>query len=116
MLGLGGAMSDQWSSADEYAIQFSESARASRKELPADAKSALVDVLEVLATNPNAFPNRIRAQSRDGKIRIYNHPSPALQITGTSKNRRFPPQRESDSTSPSSERRRLAWDSLVSSI
>jgi hypothetical protein len=27
------------------------------------------------------FPNRIRALSRDGKIRVYYHPSPALQIT-----------------------------------
>jgi hypothetical protein len=45
------------------------------------------------------------AQSRDMRI-----------IEGTSKNRRFLPPRESDSRFSSSERGRLAWDSLASSI
>jgi hypothetical protein len=35
---------------------------------------------------------------------------------GTSKNRRFPPPRKSDSRFSYSERGRLAWDSLASSI
>ncbi len=37
-------------------------------------------------------------------------------IRGTSKNRRFPPPRKSDSRFSCSERERLAWDSLASSI
>ena len=37
-------------------------------------------------------------------------------LLGTSKNRRFPPPRKSDSRLSCSERGRLAWDSLASSI
>lgn len=66
---------------DSYAIQYSESGRASRKELPPEAMSALFDVLDALAANPDAFPGRVRAISRDGSIRLYSHPSPPLQVT-----------------------------------
>jgi len=67
--------------ADPYAIQYSESGRASRKELPPEAQSALFDVLDALAANPDAFPGRVKAISRDGSIRLYTHPSPPLQVT-----------------------------------
>jgi len=43
--------------------------------------SALFDVLDALAANPDAFPGRVRAISRDGSIRLYTHPSPPLQVT-----------------------------------
>ena len=66
---------------EPYAIQYSESGRASRKELPPEAQSALFDVLDALAANPDAFPGRVRAISRDGSIRLYSHPSPPLQVT-----------------------------------
>jgi TIR domain len=66
---------------DPYAIQYSESGRTSRKELPPEAMSALFDVLDALAANPDAFPGRVRAISRDGRIRLYSHPSPPLQVT-----------------------------------
>ena len=66
---------------DPYAIQYSESGRASRKELPPESMSALFDVLDALAANPDAFPGRVRAISRDGRIRLYSHPSPPLQVT-----------------------------------
>ena len=66
---------------EPYAIQYSESGRASRKELPPDAVSALFDVLDALAANPDAFPGRVRNISRDGSIRLYSHPSPLLQVT-----------------------------------
>jgi hypothetical protein len=45
---------------EPYAIQYSESGRASRKELPPEAMSALFDVLDALAANPDAFPGRVR--------------------------------------------------------
>lgn len=64
-----------------YAIQYSESGKASRKELPPEAMSALFDVLDVLAANPDAFPGRVRGISIDGRVRLYSHPSPPLQIT-----------------------------------
>jgi TIR domain len=66
---------------EPYAIQYSETARASRKELPTGTMTALFDVLDALAADPDAFPGRVRAISRDGGIRLYSHPSPPLQIT-----------------------------------
>jgi hypothetical protein len=66
---------------EPYAIQYSESGRASRKELPPEAMSALFDVLDALAANPDAFPGRVRKITRDGSIRLYSHPSPPLQVT-----------------------------------
>ena len=65
---------------DAYAVQYSESGRASRKELPPEAMAALFDVLDALAANPDAFPGRVRALSLDGRVRLYSHPSPALQV------------------------------------
>ena len=64
-----------------YAIQYSDTAKESRKELPPEAMLALFDVIDKLAENPDAFPNWTRAISRDGRIRVYTHPKPALQIT-----------------------------------
>ena len=67
--------------AEPYALQYSESARASRKELPPGTMTALFDILDTLAADPDAFPGRVRAISRDGSTRLYSHPSPPLQIT-----------------------------------
>ena len=64
-----------------YAIQQSDAAKKSRKELPRDTLLALFDVLDKLAENPDAFPGRTQPLSRDGRIRVYTHPSPPLQIT-----------------------------------
>jgi TIR domain len=74
-------MPDQALGTDAYAIQYSESGRASRKELPPEAMAALFDILDALAANPDAFPGRVHAISLDGKIRLYSHPSPPLQVT-----------------------------------
>jgi len=74
-------MPEQALGTEPYAIQYSESGRASRKELPPESMSALFDVLDALAANPDAFPGRVRAISRDGRIRLYSHPSPPLQVT-----------------------------------
>ncbi|WP_187144410.1 toll/interleukin-1 receptor domain-containing protein [Microvirga massiliensis] len=38
-------------------------------------------MLDTLAADPDAFPGRVRAISRDGSIRLYSHPLPPLQIT-----------------------------------
>jgi TIR domain len=64
-----------------YAVQYSENGKVSRKELPPEVLSAFYDVLDALAVNPDAFPGRVREISRDGKIRLYSHPSPSLQVT-----------------------------------
>jgi hypothetical protein len=64
-----------------YAIQYSETAKETRKELPPESMLALFDVIDKLAENPDAFPNWTRPISRDGRTRVYTHPKPALQIT-----------------------------------
>jgi hypothetical protein len=66
---------------DPYAIQYSETGKASRKELPQEVVSVVFDVLDTLADNPDAFPGRVRAISRDGNVRLYKHPSPPLEVT-----------------------------------
>ena len=64
-----------------YAIQQSETARKSRKDLPRETLLVLFDVLDRLAEDPDAYPGRTAPISRDGRIRVYTHPSPPLQIT-----------------------------------
>jgi hypothetical protein len=64
-----------------YAIQYSDTAKESRKELPPEAMLALFDVIDKLAENPDAFPNWTRPVSSDGRIRVYTHPNPVLEIT-----------------------------------
>lgn len=64
-----------------YALMYSEPAKKSRKELPRETQFVLFDVLDKLAEDPNAFPGRTQTISRDGRIRIYTHPNPALHIT-----------------------------------
>jgi hypothetical protein len=66
---------------DTYAIQYSEAGKASRRELPPAALSALFDVLDALTANPDAYPGRTRAINSDGSLRVYSHPAPALQMT-----------------------------------
>jgi hypothetical protein len=64
-----------------YAIQQSDTARKTRKELPSECLLALFDVLDKLAENPATFPGRTQDLTPDGLIRVYTHPNPALQIT-----------------------------------
>jgi mRNA-degrading endonuclease RelE of RelBE toxin-antitoxin system len=65
-----------------YDIKYSDTAMKSRKELPLEAKVALADVVDDLAENPNAFPNRTSPISADEHTYlVYRHPSPAFQIT-----------------------------------
>jgi hypothetical protein len=66
---------------EPYAVQYSESGKASRNELPQEVASVLFGVLDALADNPDAFPGRVREISRDGKTRLYKHPSPSLEVT-----------------------------------
>ena len=74
-------MPEQGAESKAYGIQYSETGKASRRELPPDAQAALLDVQDVLAADPDAFPGRTRAISLDGKVRLYSHPSPPLQVT-----------------------------------
>lgn len=66
---------------EPYAIQYSDTGKAGRDELPPEVRSLLFNVLDTLAGNPDAFPSRVKKISRDGKTRLYKHPSPALEVT-----------------------------------
>jgi hypothetical protein len=67
--------------AEPFAYRYSESGQISRRELPPDALGPLFEAVDALTADPDGFPGRTRAISRDGRIRLYSHPSPALQIT-----------------------------------
>jgi hypothetical protein len=74
-------MPEQPQAEEPYAIQYTESGRASRKSFSPEILAVLLDVLDALAANPDSFPSRTRALSLDGRVRLYSHPSPALQVT-----------------------------------
>ncbi len=74
-------MADQPISSEPYGFQYSEAGSDSRKQLPPEVRMVLQDVLDMLAANLDAFPGRMRSLTRDGNIRLYSHPSPALQVT-----------------------------------
>ena len=65
---------------------------------------------DILASSGNFTQGNVTALAGMGDDSRY------LQILGTSKNRRFPPPCKSDSKFSCSERGRLAWDSVASSI
>ena len=66
---------------EPYAVQQSEEAKKSRKELPREILPVLFDVIDKLSEDPQALVGRTQPISRDGLIRLYTHPSPALEIT-----------------------------------
>jgi hypothetical protein len=43
--------------------------------------SVLFDVIDTLTAHPDAFTGRVRTLGFDGKIRLYSHPSPPLEVT-----------------------------------
>jgi hypothetical protein len=67
--------------AEPFAVVYTEAGRATRKALPPGALAALADVVDALADQPDGFPGRTRPISRDGSIRVYEHPTPTFQIT-----------------------------------
>jgi mRNA-degrading endonuclease RelE of RelBE toxin-antitoxin system len=64
-----------------YAIQYSEEATRSRKQLPPDVLLVLFDVIDALAEDPDGRPERTTPLSRDGRIRVYKHSQPPLEVT-----------------------------------
>ena len=75
-------MAEQEAGTEAYAIKYSESGKASRRELPPEALSALFDIQDALADNPDAFPGRTRAISRDGTVRLYSRCTRILKALG----------------------------------
>jgi len=65
----------------EFAIRYSKEATALRKDLPTSLQRELLDIIDRLAENPQEHPHRNRPISRDGRIFLYTHPQPPLEIT-----------------------------------
>lgn len=63
-----------------YAYEFSPEAVKIRRQLPMHLQAALFDVIDNLATDPEAYPHRTRAFGRGGLF-LYTHPQPPLEIT-----------------------------------
>lgn len=64
-----------------YATKYSKDAQRARSALPPAIQVKLLDVIDQLADDPDAFTSRTRAIGREGNIYIYSHPVPALEIT-----------------------------------
>lgn len=64
-----------------YGSKLSKEAIASRKQLPMEAQLVLLDVMDELCEDPDRYPKRIRPISRDGRVKVYMHPSPQLEVT-----------------------------------
>ncbi len=66
---------------DAYATRISPEAARVRKELPKELLLKLLDVLEDLAKNPDAYPQRTQTIGTRGEIFLYRHPEPPFEIT-----------------------------------
>jgi hypothetical protein len=64
-----------------YGNNQSKEAINARKQLAADFQIELINIIDDLCENPKRYPNRIRPISRDGKVVVYKHPDPSLEIT-----------------------------------
>jgi hypothetical protein len=64
-----------------YGNNQSKEAIAARKQLAADFQLELINIIDDICENPKRHPNRIQPISRDGKIVVYKHPDPSLEVT-----------------------------------
>lgn len=67
--------------ADEFACSCSPEAAKVRRELSRELLLKLLDVIDELARNPFAHPERIRTLGTSGNMCLYVHPEPAFEIT-----------------------------------
>jgi hypothetical protein len=74
-------MPDRVIEVDPYSMKFSPKGKESRNGLPRDMLPTLLNLMDELAADPEAFPGRVSPLGRDGKVRLYCHPSPPLEIT-----------------------------------
>ncbi len=65
----------------EYATSFLEAAQRDRKELPKELALILWDIVDNLAKDPDAYPERTRKMGRKEELLLYTHPDPPLEIT-----------------------------------
>jgi hypothetical protein len=65
----------------QFATKYSRDAQVLRRDFPPKTLQALLEVVDELAQDPTRYPHRTRPISRDGKIFLYTHPEPSLEIT-----------------------------------
>ncbi|HKD16140.1 MAG TPA: toll/interleukin-1 receptor domain-containing protein [Candidatus Angelobacter sp.] len=66
---------------EPYAYVYSAEARETRKQFPSELVPKLLVILDELAMDPEAHPERIQKIGRRGEIQLYKHPDPPLEIT-----------------------------------
>jgi hypothetical protein len=66
---------------DPYAYSFSDEARLTRKQFPSQFVQTLLDIVDELAVDPDAHPERTQKMGRAGDVVLYKHPDPPLEIT-----------------------------------
>jgi len=66
---------------DGYAYSNSPEARKDRGDLSRELLVKLLDAVEDLARNPDAYPQRIRSLGTRGDLFLYVHPEPSFEIT-----------------------------------
>jgi hypothetical protein len=66
---------------EPYAYSFSPEARQTRKQFPSQLVQTLLDIVDELAVNPDAYPERTQKMGRTGDILLYKHQDPPLEIT-----------------------------------
>jgi hypothetical protein len=65
----------------DYSINWGDKARKQRLALATPLRRTVDDIEADLCTNPDGHPERLSPGSRDGKVSIYRHPMPEIQIT-----------------------------------
>jgi hypothetical protein len=66
---------------DGFAYSNSPEARKVSRELSRELLLKLLDVVEDLARNPDAYPERTRSLGSTGSMFLYVHPEPPFEIT-----------------------------------
>lgn len=65
----------------KYGYVEGSSAQQARRQLAPEIQISLQDILAELCVDPEKHPERMAPFSRDGKIRVYSHPQPAVDVT-----------------------------------
>jgi hypothetical protein len=64
-----------------YASYVTPEAKARRDKINPDLRLKIMEITELLSMNPTAFENRTQKLPVGGKVYLYEHPNPPLQIT-----------------------------------
>ena len=69
------------SAQEPYGAVHTPEASAARQELEPEVQLAVLGIIDKICADPLRESKRVRSISRDGKIRVYRHRAPPLEIT-----------------------------------